>query len=214
MHILCLIIEYVFIKYGSDGENIEFNNINRTTVNLRKEIGNCLNHTLLNDNKETFKQYAFYLWLLSNIFRDQSGENYNSTLPSFYIHLLHLLDKNFSTKQDYEYYQHDTIEIAYNIIECALYKEFLHFLRLIEENYKNGDLISDITERTVDMIQMPFDISFLVFIFKNTISYDIYLFEKDEIIEKEDILMLSENSDKEIGGYDLAIRYNTKFEFE
>ncbi|WP_148637632.1 hypothetical protein [Acetobacterium wieringae] len=61
-------------------------------------------------------------------------------------------------------------------------------------------------------LHMPFDISFLVFIFKNTLSYDLYLFEKDEIIEKENILMLSENSAKEIGGYDLAIRYNIKFE--
>lgn len=209
----CRVIKEIQATYNVELKwKIEFNNINRTTVNLRKEIGNWLNHTLLNDKKETSKQYAFYLWLLSNIFRDQSGEKYNSTLPSFYIHLLDLLDKNFSTKQDYEYYQHDTIEIAYNIIECVLYKEFLHFLKIIEDNHKDGDYISVITERTVNMLHMPFDISFLVFIFKNTLSYDLYLFEKDEIIEKENILMLSENSAKEIGGYDLAIRYNIKFE--
>lgn len=188
------------------------NNINRTTVNLRKEISNWLIHTLLNDKKETSKQYAFYLWLLSNIFRDQSGKNYNSTLPAHYLNLLYLLNESFSTKDNNIYFQSDTIDIAYNINKYLLYKQFLQLLSIIEYKHEDGSFISDITEQVIKIIEVPFATPFKAFIFEKKNTYDIYIFETDEVTKHENFLLLSENADRIIGGYDLIKRSDFKME--
>lgn len=197
--------------------NVEnkWGDFNRTNKNVKKDLRIILNNIFLSDKKFTKEQYAFYLWIYSCVFRNNSGRCYYDPLLTLYDNLLSLFFDYFSDNSEEMAISNDIIELTYKITEFYLHEHFLYLLRILENNRNSGRAIRLYTDSILDF-QLPFAPILKMIIFKNEYSFESYIFKENDDESENNI---GKNDEKEtlIGGYNILYRdlmsfYETKRE--
>jgi hypothetical protein len=201
-------IEYAISEVSrriSSTYQIEFPkiNINRTDQNYKLKFSNYVLNVIDGNETTSCAQYAYYLWGISCIFRQNNGESlptYSSFLVESYQNLILLFYRIYNKDFNSGFISKNILQLAYETVKEYLFEFYKSILDIIIYNREKPESINHFSLGIIDYSISPQAILKTI-ILEYESCYKIYFFRKDSASTEENKIRIANKND--FGGFEL-----------